>query len=235
MRPTGDKWRALQNIGGIGNVTFIPPQGVEGDPLAFDTGPGNVLMDGYCAVHSAGTMKCDMNGVMGRQGKVSRELLAMLTALPYLALPPPKSTGRELFTKQYIDQIIKHAAAANISPNDAVATLTEFTAESIVDSYRKWAPGKLGDVIIGGGGSRNPFLMERLQHHFTQLDPEIRVLLNEEVGFNSDGKESFLFALLAYLCFHGLPGNVPKCTGASESVILGTIAPGKNFRHVVLK
>eukprot|EP00026_Physarum_polycephalum_P009092 Phypoly_transcript_09203.p1 GENE.Phypoly_transcript_09203~~Phypoly_transcript_09203.p1 ORF type:complete len:394 (+),score=45.37 Phypoly_transcript_09203:240-1421(+) len=235
MRPTGGKWRALQNIGGIGNVTFIPPKGVEGDPIAFDTGPGNVLIDWYCLCISNGTMKCDLDGAFGSKGKINEDLLAELLSHPYLSQKPPKSTGRELYTKQYVEQITQKATTANISTNDAIATLTELTALSIVDSYRKWAPGRLGDVIIGGGGARNPFLMERLQHNFAQMDKDICVQLNEDVGFNSDGKESFLFALLAYLCFHGLPGNVPKATGASEATILGTIAPGKNFCSIQLK
>lgn len=176
-----DKWRALQNIGGIGNVSFIPPKGVEADPLAFDTGlqhefmalttstdmmhhagPGNVLMDWCCVLSSQGEMKYDADGKLGRQGKVYTPLLNGLLAHPYLSLVPPKSTGRELYTKEYAEEIFQRAQKESISVyepnishhfsfmlrNDILATLTEFTAMSIVQSYIKWAPGKIGEVYL---------------------------------------------------------------------------------------
>jgi anhydro-N-acetylmuramic acid kinase len=221
--------RAVQNIGGIGNVTWVPPGGQWEAMLAFDTGPGNTLIDHAAWRLSGGMQRFDLDGAMASSGRVDDTLLAELLGQPYFALQPPKSTGRELFGAQFIDPYIDRALLDGLAPNDVVATLTAFTAHSIADQYRRFLPGRPDEVVVGGGGSRNPMLMQLLSE---QLDPA-QIRMHEEFGLPSLGREAVYFALLGHEALHGRPNTLPTCTGASHAVVMGKIIPGTNYRALM--
>lgn len=185
---------------------------------------------------TGGNEKFDKDGEIARRGRVNVTLLGEMQQLDFFAKNPPKTTGRELFSFQLAEkwrlrgnQICVKENGIEMSAEDFIATVTELTAWSIADSYKRWSPGPLDEVIVSGGGCRNKFLMERL----TQFLPGITVKDHEAIGINSDAKEALLFALLAWLCINGQHGNVPSCTGAKEEVILGKISPGKNFSKLL--
>jgi anhydro-N-acetylmuramic acid kinase len=227
-------WRAVQNIGGIANVTFLPPVGVDAPPLAFDTGPGNALIDWAASRATAGRLRYDEDGGLAAAGLVADELLARWLAHPYFDQAPPKTTGRELFSQALAEEWAGEAAAHGLRPVDLVATLTELTAATIAAAYRRFAPAPVAQVVVGGGGGRNPVLMARLAHHLQQeLGRAVAICTHEALGINSDAKEALAFAVLAYLTLHGWPGNVPACTGAARPVILGEVAPGRNYRKLL--
>ena len=223
-------WRALQNIGGIGNVTFVPPVDIDAEPLAFDTGPGNALIDWAAGQASQGRLQYDVDGQLAAAGQVAPELLTKWLAHPYFTQSVPKTTGRELFGAPLAQSWYAEAKAQGLSDSDFVATLTELTAASIADAYARFAPAPLAQVVIGGGGARNPVLMARLAHQLAlRLGRVVEVCTHEALGIDPDAKEALTFALLAYLAIHGQPGNVPACTGAKRAQILGQITPGDNY------
>eukprot|EP00698_Gefionella_okellyi_P015616 TRINITY_DN441_c0_g1_i3.p1 TRINITY_DN441_c0_g1~~TRINITY_DN441_c0_g1_i3.p1 ORF type:complete len:370 (+),score=75.39 TRINITY_DN441_c0_g1_i3:195-1304(+) len=231
MRPrSGTKWRALQNIGGIGNVTFVPPLcQVDGDStgsVAFDTGPGNVLIDAAVTLLTNGKQHFDHNGEIASRGTVNAALLQELLGNAFYERQPPKTTGRELFGVQTVTELSKRFPV----DENFVATLTELTAVTIVDSYRRFAPAELSEIVVHGGGAHNAFLMSRILHHARQhLHEDIQVLTSSSLGIDGDSKEALMIALLAYLCVRGEQGNVPACTGAQRGVVLGKISPAANF------
>ncbi|MBX3012921.1 MAG: anhydro-N-acetylmuramic acid kinase [Caldilineaceae bacterium] len=227
-------WRAVQNIGGIGNVTFLPPQGSPQPPLAFDTGPGNALIDWAAHRATNGQQEYDHDGLLAQQGKISSTLVARWLALPYFRQQPPKTTGRELFSATLAETWWSEAMNAGLSAVDFVATITEVTATSIAEAYHQFAPGPLAQVVIGGGGARNPYLIQRLRHHLQPPgERAIDLCTHATLGIDDKAKEALAFALLAYLALHGWPGNVPACTGATSNQILGQIAPGANYTSLV--
>lgn len=237
--PTLTGWRALQNIGGIGNVTFLPPRTPENEetpPLAFDTGPGNALIDWAAVQMTAGRERYDEESRLARQGQVAHELVARWLAHPYFLRTPPKTTGRELFSAGLAQRWQAEAEEKGLSPADFIATLTELTATSIADAYSRFAPGPVAQVVVAGGGARNPLLMERLAWQLEQrLGQTVPLLRHEELPDapgDGDSKEALTFALLAWLAVHGRMGNVPACTGAAGRRILGQIAPGRNFARL---
>lgn len=203
--------RAVQNIGGIGNVTYLPAGCDLERVVAFDTGPGNMLIDALTSRFFG--RPYDEGGAIAAEGQVLPDLLAELMAHPYLGLEPPKSTGRELFGVQFAARL--HGRG---DPADLVATATAFTAHAIADAYRRFL-GPVDEVIVGGGGARNPTLMRML----AAVLPGVRVVDHEAVGINSDAKEAIAFALLANDCILGLPTNVPGATGCRERAVLGKI------------
>ena len=212
------KGRLLQNIGGIGNVTVLPKQATLEDMYAFDTGPGNMIIDEVC--RQLFNRKYDEGGKLAKQGQMNEELLAYCLSHPYIMSHPPKSTGRELFGKQYVENLLRQF---NTLPGeDILATVTMFTAKSIVDNYRAFILPKtdIEEVIIGGGGSYNNTLIEMIR---SLLGDSITVLTQEELGYSSEAKEAVAFALLANETFNGKPSNVPCATGAKKDVILGNI------------
>jgi anhydro-N-acetylmuramic acid kinase len=221
--------RAVQNIGGIGNVTWVPPGGQWEAMLAFDTGPGNALIDHAVWRLSGGMQRFDAEGALAAAGRVDDLLLAELLSDPYFLLQPPKSTGRELFGAQFVDPAIDRALAAGLSRADVVATLTAFTAHSIADQYRRFLPGRPDEVVVGGGGSRNPVLMRLLSE---LLDPA-QIRLHEDFGLPSLGREAVYFALMGHEALHGRPNTVPSCTGAAHSVVMGKVIPGPNYRALL--
>ncbi len=253
--------RVAQNIGGIANVTYLPPlseqpsaishqpSAVSGQPsasggvsstpstpssllpsslppslpIAFDTGPGNMLIDYAAGRATNGAWSYDRDGALAAAGRVDEALLAEWLADPYFRQRPPKTTGRERFGVQRGAQLWEQAAARGLAPADIVATLTAFTARSIAQAYRDFLPRFPDEVIVSGGGARNPALMALLRE---QLAPA-RVLLSDEVGLGVEAKEAVAFAVLAYETWHHRPGNLPAATGARHPVILGTITPGQ--------
>jgi anhydro-N-acetylmuramic acid kinase len=223
--------RAVQNIGGIANVTWLPPGGQLEAMLAFDTGPGNALIDHATWRLSRGMQRFDADGALAASGRVQDGVLAELLDHPYFPAQPPKSTGRELFGAQFVDPVIDRCLEASLSAADIVATLTAFTAHSIADQYRRFLPGRPDEVIIGGGGSRNPVLMGLLSE---LLDPA-QIRLHEEFGLPSAGREAVYFALLGYEALHGRPNTVPSCTGATHAVVMGKVVPGANYRDLMRK
>jgi anhydro-N-acetylmuramic acid kinase len=217
--------RAVQNIGGIANVTYLPasddPQGVR----AFDTGPGNMLIDDAARRATAGAQTYDHDGELAARGKVDASLLAEWMAHPYLAEPPPKTTGREQFGVHFAARAWAQAQHRGLRGEDIVATLTALTAASIADAYRRFLSRMPDEVILGGGGASNPTLVGMLRQRLGQ----IAVLRHEVLGLSSDAKEAIAFALLAYETIHGRPGNLPACTGARSQAVLGKITPGANY------
>lgn len=208
---------ALQNIGGIGNVTYIPGAKTMKDIYAFDTGPGNMMIDEAC-LRLFGK-PYDDRGSIAATGKVNPELLSELMSHPYVSLMPPKSTGREEFGEQFVALLLERYKA--MRPEDIVATFTSFTAETIIDSYKKHILSKntLDKVIIGGGGAHNKTLMNMIKEGLAGIE----VYTQEELGYSSDAKEAIAFAILGNETLNNYCSNVPTATGAREEVILGNI------------
>jgi anhydro-N-acetylmuramic acid kinase len=219
------KRRSLQNIGGIGNVTYLPMDQAPEQVLSFDTGPGNMLIDYAVQRLTAGNQTFDDGGRLAAQGQVSQTLLAELMSHPYFDQPLPKTTGREQFGVFFGEQVWERGQAMGLNGLDLLATLTVFTAASIADSYRRFLPEMPDEIIVGGGGANNPVLLQMLRD---ELYP-IPVLRQEDLGYSSDAKEAVAFAVIAYETLHGRPGNLPSCTFALHPAVLGKIVPGKNF------
>ncbi len=229
-------WRAVQNIGGIANVTFLPPTDLDAAPLAFDTGPGNALIDWAAAQATNGEWRYDQDGQLAAAGQVIPELLVTWLQHPYFAQEPPKTTGREAFGAPLVAAWWAAAQAQGISAVDFVTTVTELTACTIAQAYARFAPGPVAQVAIGGGGGRNPTLLKRLAHHLEQaLGYPVELCDHALLGYEADAKEAFAFALLAYFAVHGWASNIPACTGAVRPVVLGEIAPGDRYRELLLQ
>ena len=211
------KYRVCQNIGGISNLTYLPPNSIENQAqvFGFDNGTGNVLMD--MATQKLFGEPFDRDGAIARQGKPDLNLINKWLKQEFFITTPPKSTGRELFSPEYLEARL--AECQDLSNFDIMATLTEFTAMAISKSYRDFLPVFPNEVLIGGGGGRNSYLMERLQD---LLAPAI-VKRTDEFGMSGDSKEAIAFAVLGYLRLNGRAGNLPSVTGAKRSVLLGKI------------
>jgi anhydro-N-acetylmuramic acid kinase len=219
---TATETRAVQNLGGIANVTFLPAGGTLDDVLAFDTGPGNILLDALTRRVTEGALAFDADGALAARGQVSSALLAAFLAHPYFALPPPKSTGREAFGAAFAERFFQSAQAQSLSPADTLATATALTAETVARAYRDWLLPRAAvrTVILGGGGVHNGTLVRMLAE---RLAPA-RLTTHAEFGLPDDAKEAVAFALLAYETLLGHPSNVPAATGARGPAILGKIA-----------
>jgi anhydro-N-acetylmuramic acid kinase len=217
--------RAVQNIGGIANVTYLPPGHSPEGVFAFDTGPGNMLIDDAARRATGGRQTYDRDGKIAAQGQVDADLLATLLAHPYLQQAPPKTTGREAFGVFYGSEVWAQAEARGLRAEDVVATTTAFTAASIAGAYDRFLPQMPDQVILGGGGALNPTLVDMLQRRLGAA----QVMRHEDLGLPSDAKEAIAFAILAYETIHGRPGNLPACTGAKTHAVLGKITPGSNF------
>ena len=217
--------RAAQNIGGIANVTFLPPRSRRDlEPFAFDTGPGNALIDLAAARATDGAWRYDRDGMLAAAGQVDEEFLNELLAHPYFRRYPPKSTGRETFGREFFDYVWHRARARGLTKVDVVSTLTAFTARSIAHAYRDFLPVFPKEVIVSGGGVYNPVLMDMLR----DLLAPARVVVSDDVGIPADAKEAVAFAILAYETWHGRPGNLPMATGARRRVILGQVTPASS-------
>ncbi|HEY8211312.1 MAG TPA: anhydro-N-acetylmuramic acid kinase [Myxococcaceae bacterium] len=210
--------RALQNLGGIGNVSVVGDR-LE-DTIAFDTGPGNMVLDAIARRISGGALRCDVDGRLARQGRVIPELLAELLRHPFLDARPPKSAGREAFGDVFVEPLW---ARFRERPYDLTATAAELTVEATARAYERWVlpGGALDGAFVSGGGSRNPVLMEGLRR---RLAP-VRVEVLDALGFPEAAKEAACFALLASEHLSGTPTSIPSATGARRSAILGKLTP----------
>jgi anhydro-N-acetylmuramic acid kinase len=218
--------RLVHNIGGISNVTLLPAGGTLNDVLAFDTGPGNMPIDGLVSRLSGGRETFDRDGRRARRGRVHQGLIDEWLAHPFLHSPPPKSTGREVFGNVFLEQACAQAGALGLTDDDLVATLTAFTAASIVEAYRAFilpAHPRI-ESILCGGGSHNQTLTGWLQAAL----PAVSWRSCDEFGLSADALESVSFALLAYETIRGRATNVPAATGARRAAILGKVVPGRD-------
>lgn len=218
------KTRAIQNLGGIGNVTYLPPKATNNwdtQIFGWDTGPANALLDLAVARLTNGTKTYDQDGQWAAQGTPNQQLVAQWLQQDFFQQSPPKSTGRELFSKEYLEQCWQEMDDLSLSPSDRLATLTELTVASIVDSYRQFLPQMPDEVLLCGGGSRNSYLRQRLQAELTSA----HIGTTDEMGINGDFKEAIAFAVLAYWRVKSIPGNLPQVTGAAKPVLLGNIHP----------
>lgn len=212
--------RAALNLGGIANVTVFLAQGAP--VLAWDTGPANALLDVAAHRVTGGTARCDLDGRLARAGTVRPDLLARLLDDPYFALPPPKSTGRELFSAGYLDAA--RDGVPEVEGPDLLATLTELTAATVADAL---APYAVREVVVSGGGTRNPALLDALRRRLGAAS----LVTSDERGLPSEAKEAYVFALLGFLTWHRVPGVAPGvggagATGAWRPRVLGRISPG---------
>ena len=210
---------ALQNIGGIGNITLLPAGCALSDVTAFDTGPGNMLIDAAIARITNGEKRYDENGAMAASGRVSEALLAQLMRDPYLSRRPPKTTGREHYGAAFVDGIFAAAKELSLPDADILATVTDFTAQTIAAAIRDFCAVRPARLIVGGGGSRNGTLMVDIAAAL----PDVRVLTNEDLGFDGDAKEAVAFAVLANEAIFAQCSNAPGATGARHGAVLGKI------------
>jgi anhydro-N-acetylmuramic acid kinase len=219
----GGGWRALQNLGGIGNVTIVPPDGTLSSMRAFDTGPGNVVIDAVVRRLDP-SKRYDHDGRMAASGSVIAPVIDELLSHPYFAAEPPKSTGRELFDDAYVARFIERCRAAKPGASDAdlVATATALTARSVADAYGRFMPEPVTEVLLSGGGSKNATLKAMIAR---EVSPLI-VRTFDERFFDAEAKEAVAFALLALLHLESRPGNVPTATGARGARVLGQFTPG---------
>lgn len=205
---------AALNLGGIANVTVVAP-GAE--PLAFDTGPANALLDAAVRHFTDGAAEYDEGGRRAAAGDTDPELLALLLADPYYRRSAPKSTGKEHFHLPYLLRALE--AVPTSHPDDVLATLTRLTAITAADACRAHGVTQL---VVSGGGARNPVLMRMLAEEL----PGVVLRTSDELGLPSDAKEALAFAVLGFLTANGLPGTLPSGTGARRATVLGSITPG---------
>lgn len=241
--------RIVQNIGGIGNLTFLPARARLSDVRAFDTGPGNMVLDALVTTLSRGELNYDRGGKWAASGRVAEKLLRECLKHPYLKRTPPKTTGREEFGEMFLRAFLTKGRKQKLSDADMVATATAFTAESIADAYRRFVIPRIKSadlpklqIILGGGGAKNPTLVRMLQESLTRtvtpgwsssfsllpatLKRELQLFTHEDFGMDSSAKEPLAFAIMAHETLLGQPSNVPSVTGARCAVVLGKIVPG---------
>jgi anhydro-N-acetylmuramic acid kinase len=202
---------AALNLGGIANVTVMRPGE---DPVAYDTGPANALIDLAIAAGTGGAETYDADGARAARGRVDQALLERLLAEPYYALPPPKTTGKELFHGAYLGTV-------DLQLDDLLATLAALTVETVARELERYGVRR---VVASGGGTRNRPIMDGLAGRL----PALELQTFDDLGVASEGKEAVVFALIGYLTANGLAGAVPSCTGAQRAAILGTITPGRD-------
>jgi anhydro-N-acetylmuramic acid kinase len=220
--------RVLQNLGGIANMTAIPAAATSADVLAFDSGPSNMVID--ACMSRLFQRPFDRNGATARSGTAVAPIIGQVLRDPYYSAAPPKSCGREEYGDAFVDRFIGLCRSSKASDEDIIATATALTAESILDAYRRFVWPHLGqkapmarrvEYIVAGGGARNATLMQMLR---TGLEPlGVRMRSTEDLGIPTQAKEAVAFALLAWLTWNDLPGNIPAATGASRPVVLGKV------------
>ena len=215
-----DAWRALQNLGGIGNVSIVPPNGTHGTLRGFDTGPGCAVIDGVARA-LAPHLPYDVDGALARAGQPVRAVVDELLGEPYFQQPPPKSTGRELFDRAYIARVIDRCRSAGASVNDTVASAVSLTARSIAFAIHRFVREPVADLVLSGGGARNPALVDAIASEVAPL----AVRRFDDLFFAGDAKEAVAFALLGWLNLTRRPGNVVSVTGARGPRVLGALTP----------
>ncbi len=214
-----ERWRALQNLGGIGNVTVVPPRGIDLPALAFDTGPGCGVIDRVVAALLP-DRHFDMDGAMAAAGRPVEAVLERLLSDEWYQRPPPKSTGREKYDAAFVAGLVDacRTEARDVTDEDVVATATALTARTMADGYARFVRSDLLDVVLSGGGARNPTLVRLIR----EAMPLRTVRTFDELFFDGEAKEAVAFAYIALQHLRGLPGNVPAATGAAGPRILGT-------------
>ena len=226
--------RILQNLGGMANVTWLPPAGDPSPLLAFDTGPGVVLLDAAARMATDGRLLFDEKGAMARGGRVSQAVLSRLLDHPFFREGPPKSTGRETFGPEMVDAAVGWLRAETGARLDVgspetgwpelLATLTAFTARTVGDAYRRWViPRGVDELFLMGGGARNPALWDALAKELAPLSLQA----GEALGMDPDAREAAVFALLAWAHLKGIPANLPDATGSAGPRVLGSLTPGR--------
>jgi anhydro-N-acetylmuramic acid kinase len=218
--------RVLQNIGGIGNLTAIPPAATAKHLVAFDTGPGNMVIDALA--QELFGKRFDRNGAIAAEGSVLQSVLAAEMRNPYYRLKPPRTAGREQFGRAYAAKFLSSCKRFSKKHEDALATATALTAETVAESYRQFVFQKMRkgrvDYIVSGGGALNRTLMAMLAQRLEPMGCELAA--SEQFGLPAEAKEAAAFALLAWQTWHRLPGNVPAATGAKQPVVLGQVTYG---------
>lgn len=216
--------RVLQNIGGIGNLTTIPPAGKLAQVRAFDTGPGNMIIDEL--MQQLFRRGYDRSGQTAAKGKILEKALQSALRHRFFAAPPPKAAGREEFGREFAAQFLERCRKESMRPEDAVTTATALTTESIRVAYERFVATEMRtasvDYIVAGGGARNATLMKMLNERLSPFG--CRVSTSEDFNLPTQAKEAVAFALLAWQTWNHLPGNVPSATGASRPAILGQIS-----------
>jgi anhydro-N-acetylmuramic acid kinase len=209
---------AVLNIGGIANITVLNEEGLA--ILAFDTGPGNMIMDR--AALRLTSQPFDQDGRLARSGRIDEKWLSELKSLAYFRQSPPKTTGRELFGFHFADELLSEANRRGLSAQDCLATLTALSAVTIARAYADFIEPRLriDELVVGGGGADNSYLLDSIKRYWPN---ELTVRRHEDFGISTKFKEALLFALLAYTTFFKIPNNVPACTGASRRVCLGKL------------
>lgn len=219
-----DRSRAVINIGGISNITYLPAGGTPEATLAFDSGPGNMIIDSLIQLMTQGKQRYDKNGETALKGQVDGYILSELLNHPYLKIPPPKSTGREEFGADYAQHIYQWGIGRSVKPTDILRTATAFTAITLADAYKRFLEpkGKIDEIVISGGGALNAVLMERMSKEFGGAP----IKRSDDFGIPMKAKEAVAFAILARETVRGRPSNLPSATGASGPRVLGQISPG---------
>jgi len=217
--------RAALNIGGIANVTVVPADAKPRDVFAFDTGPGNMIIDALVERLTQGRHTYDKGAQLAGKGSVIPVLLEKMLCDPYLRLRPPKTAGREQFGSAYVGKLFARAQKLRTRPEDLVRTATIFTALSIVDAIRRFIlpRAEVRQLIVAGGGTNNPLIMAQLEAALRGIE----IVHSSELGVGAEAKEAFAFAILAYEAFHGRPNNLPSATGAKHPAILGKLVHGR--------
>jgi anhydro-N-acetylmuramic acid kinase len=213
--------RVALNIGGIANVTVIPAGAALEDVFAFDTGPGNMVIDALVRRFTDGKKTFDRNADMAAKGKLLPQLLQSMLLEKYFPRRPPKTAGREQYGEVYMSQLLSHNEARRANPEDLIRTATILTALSIVDAFHRFImpKAKIGELIVSGGGAHNPLLMAQLRSGLSG----VRVFEAGDLGVSGDAKEAFAFAMLACETLRKQPANVPGATGAEKAVVLGKV------------
>lgn len=220
---SGRKSRCTLNLGGIANVTFLPKRCSLGDVAAFDTGPGNMVLDWLARAFSGGERAYDESGRLALKGRANKRLLDKLLLHPYFKMAPPKSTGREVFGERYARELMAQGARLGLSEADIMMTAVALTAKTVAGACREHfsSGAHLDEVIVSGGGVHNRALMKSLKSALGSA----KVIVSGDLGVPADAKEAVAFALLANETICGNAGNVPSATGASRPVVLGKIVP----------
>jgi anhydro-N-acetylmuramic acid kinase len=219
--------RVALNLGGIGNLTVIPRDAKAHEVIAFDTGPGNMVIDALVKRFTRGRQSFDRNARIAQSGRCLPRLINELMRDPHLRRAPPKTAGREQYGHVFVEDLIKQGRAERANPEDLVRTATLFTSLSVIDALHRWVlpNAHIRQLIVSGGGIHNPFIMAQLAAALRELD----VIPSSRLGVPEDAKEALAFAILAHETFHHRTSNLPSATGARGPAILGKIcyAPPK--------
>ena len=209
------RFRVALNIGGIANITVLPPHAKPDQIIAFDTGPGNMVVDALVEKATRGKQRFDRDGRIAMKGKADRTVLDLLMKDQYYRAPPPKTAGREQYGVEFVERLMR----TGLPMEDLIATATALTAATISVGIQRFAPGIPDELIVSGGGVHNPVIMAYLAAFL----PATQICASGDYGVDADAKEAIAFAILAYQTWHRRPGNLPSATGASHEVVLGKV------------